>query len=104
MDLQGFIQSLLSANTLELPLKQKPCTKDSKFYETWEVQSLLEDLFLCFHYLLVCLIQGLQKNNSAYLAGWQQSSQCFFSEFLYQTQSGGSRRSADDEGVLTFCL
>lgn len=48
MDLQGFIQSLLVANSLKLSLKQKLCTKDSKFYESWEVQSLPESLFKGF--------------------------------------------------------
>lgn len=48
MDLQGFIQSLLVANTLKLSLKQKSCTKDSKFYETLEVQSLQKACFFAF--------------------------------------------------------
>lgn len=65
MDLQDLIQNVLVANALKLCLKQKPCIKGSKFSETLGVWSL-PGLFLCFRYRLVCLIQGLQKNNSAY--------------------------------------
>lgn len=66
MDLQDLIQTVLVANTLKLSLKQKLCTKDSKFAETLEVWSLPEGRFLCFHYLLVCRIRELRKTNSAY--------------------------------------
>lgn len=97
MDLQGLIQSLRAANTLKLSLKQKPCTKDSKFYETLEVQTACFFAFITFW--SACL-QGFQKNNSAYLAGWQQ---CSLSQ-SFCVIDGGSRRYDDEERVPSFCL
>lgn len=68
MDLQGLIQSLLVASILRLSLKQKPCAKDSKFYQTLEVQSLQMACFFTFITFWSTWCQGFKR---AILLIWQ---------------------------------
>lgn len=68
MDLQGLILSFLIANTLKLSLKQKPCTKDSKFYETLEVESLQKACFFAFLTLWSACYKGFKRTT---LLIWQ---------------------------------